>query len=84
MPDGYELVLPFVACKSNGGPHDDAAFVAGFRLGGIRERLRCVGAWSGAVRDDDIRQLDLIVMEAGLPMTLEKAGDGWVYAEIGP
>lgn len=29
----YGLVMPFITCTSNGGPHDDASYVAGFEMG---------------------------------------------------
>lgn len=78
----YGLVMPFAVCASNGGSYEDEPFVAGFRLGEIRERVRRDNAWSGLVREDDIPQLDLIAMERDLTMRCDDAGDGWVHANI--
>lgn len=33
----YELVMPFVACASEGGPYEDVAFVAGIYLGQVMQ-----------------------------------------------
>lgn len=38
--DGYELLVPFVACESNGGEFDDDSFVNGFQVGRLWEMLR--------------------------------------------
>lgn len=67
---GYELMVPFVACASNGGPYEDVPFVAGFEMGKL-------WAWCSALKGADqatfvmtIRaenrdQADLIAMNFG-------------------
>lgn len=62
------LVLPFVACRSRGGPFDDESFVAGFQCGEI-DRALSVAALTGAQRvrfptvyASLLPQLDLVAM----------------------
>ena len=53
----YELLIPFVAVESNGGPFEDEAFVAGFQLGRLWECLRDRDAqewWFDPVLDQQI------------------------------
>jgi hypothetical protein len=62
------LVLPFVACRSRGGPFDDDSFTAGFQCGEIDRAL----AVAGLVGAQQVRfptvyasllpQLDLVAM----------------------
>lgn len=73
----YGLVMPFVVCATNGGPYDDAAFVAGYAAGTIDARLAMhdpVIAQT-AVRTDLLPQLDLIAMRHGYTMTSEPWGE---------
>jgi hypothetical protein len=88
--DGWGLVVPFVVCRSQGGPFDDDAFVAGFQAGGIDKAL-AAGAVVGAsslrftVRTDLLRQLDLLGMHLGFTMTTVEAEDdteGWSHVEF--
>lgn len=65
------LVVPFVACLSQGGPYEDKAFAAGFQAGEIHRAL-CIAAPARAVqvrfpmvRSDLLPQLDLLAMHAG-------------------
>lgn len=75
-PDGeaeYGLVMPFVACKSQGGAFDDASFVSGYRLGEASAVLEHAKPerhvlWA---HPDDIAQLDLIAMRHGYSLTTE-------------
>lgn len=69
---GYELVVPFIACTSQGGPYQDDAFVAGFALGTIDSEL----AHGHPVSYDHVSpalvpQLDLIAMRRGYIVTSE-------------
>jgi hypothetical protein len=69
-PQEYELVLPFVACRSKGGPHEDEPFVAGFECGSIDARLAYErpDRLNVTVRRDSLAQLDLIAMHRGYRM----------------
>lgn len=72
----YELVMPFVVVHSRGGPHDDTAFVAGWRLGAL-DRDLAVAAVIGTrhhvttVPPCDLPQVDLIAMKHGYKTTAE-------------
>jgi hypothetical protein len=74
--DGYDLVMPFVVCQSNGGPYDDDAFVAGFQAGEIDQALKAATTVSAAtvrfptVRTALLPQLELIAMNRGFPKVL--------------
>ena len=84
----YELVMPFVVCASQGGPHDDQAFVAGYRLGRLNRDLELaalIDAQPGpvAVPPGDMPQVDLIAMRHGYTVQAEpwkQAPDEWVTA----
>jgi hypothetical protein len=71
--DGYELLVPFVACVSQGGPFDDNSFVAGFQAGQLDQAL----AAAAVVTATEVvvmtftaltRQLELIAMRRGFPL----------------
>lgn len=74
--EGYELLYPWVVCKSNGGPFDDDGFAAGFRCGGINAKLNTQIADKLVEEVDprDLDQLDLIAMhhEYGMTVTLNE------------
>jgi hypothetical protein len=72
--DGYDLLVPFVACQSQGGPYDDEAFVAGFQCGEVDKALT-VGAVSNATtvrfpmaRTVLLKQIELLAMNRGYPV----------------
>lgn len=67
MPDDWHLIVPFVVCRSCGGPYDDASFVRGFEVGRIAEKL-ARHDWdeiAATVHEDVVHQLDLIAMRQG-------------------
>jgi hypothetical protein len=87
-PD-FELVMPFVACESEGGPYDDDAFVAGVTIGVMLEEFsRSEGPGSFAT-DPPARyldrqlvpQADLIAMKYGYKMILGEIDEdsGWQH-----
>jgi hypothetical protein len=75
-----QTVMPFVLCRSNGGPHDDAAFMSGWRLGEIAALLDQPGvsAVADAVRVEEREQADLIAMAYGYAMAIDGTKDGWL------
>lgn len=87
--DGYELVLPFVCVASKGGPFDDDAFVAGYRLGMLDLELAMLNTleFSSVAKVVDKRcldQVDLIAMHRGwrvLHVGFEHEG-GWVDVDL--
>ncbi len=73
----YEMVAPIVLAKSNGGPFDDAAVVAGMTCGAIDQELKMAAALNAlpSPRYIDIRllkQVDLTAMRHGY---VTKAGE---------
>lgn len=64
-----QVMMPFVACRSNGGIYDDQAFVVGFMLGTIDMQMRLSAAlnlpWGAptAIPDGAVAQAELIAMK---------------------
>jgi hypothetical protein len=82
-PDGYTLAVPFIVCKSNGGPYDDDSFVAGFQAGEV-DRALDMGAAARAetvrfpmARTDLLKQFELIAMNRGYPVMVAEKSDEW-------
>ncbi len=89
MADGeYEMVMPFVACASQGGPYDDDSFVAGWRLAELDARLAAGPRQPTAatVRPCDAQQVDLIAMQHGYHVTdwINPDPGEWVTAGLTP
>lgn len=66
----YDLVMPFVIVKSNGGPYDDTAFVAGANCGQFMAELQTLAAHRAIphqrwMRPELLPQIDLIAMHYG-------------------
>lgn len=60
LPD-FDLLMPFVVCKAQGGPFDDESFVAGWRCAEIDAALRVNGGcWQGHVKQTELPQVELI------------------------
>ncbi len=74
---GSEAVLPFVLCRTNGGPYDDEAFLSGWRLGDLAATLAQPGisGLSDSIRPEERYQADLIAMARGYSMSAEVSGD---------
>jgi hypothetical protein len=88
-PDGYELVIPFVSVKSRGGPFDDAAYVAGWRMGQLDARLGGEGilrslSHEDAIRTEDVPQADLIAMRHQYRMEATASADDeeWTFVRF--
>jgi hypothetical protein len=73
MSEGdYGLVMPFVVCQSNGGPFDDAAFVAGVQFGDLSRQLAGGGPVEPAYVNPDLwAQLDLAAMHYGYRLIVQ-------------
>lgn len=85
----YALVFPFVACKSNGGPYDDDAFVAGYRLGRIDAVLQATKTTAAVhhfqIHPEEAQQLDLIAMHHGYDVDREHWDDHpdeWMFVTL--
>jgi hypothetical protein len=81
--DGYDLVMPFIVCQTNGGPYDDDAFVAGFQAGEIDQALKTASTVRAAkvhfamVHTALLPQLELIAMHRGFPKVLAEQTEGY-------
>jgi hypothetical protein len=75
--DHNDAVMPLVLCRSRGGPHDDEAFLSGWRLGDIAATLGRPGisAMAESIRPQERVQADLIAMARGYTMTIERSSD---------
>lgn len=79
----YEMLMPFIACKSQGGPFDDDAFIAGHEIGVLWIRLAAVKVFealpiTATVRRDLLPQVDLMAMHYELALT-ENEMDPEIY-----
>jgi hypothetical protein len=81
---GYDLVMPFLPVQSNGGPHDDAAYVAGYEMGLLDAQLSQSHFDQGrAIHGENREQADLIAMRHGyLGEFTNDSGDGWVCMKV--
>lgn len=62
----YELVMPFLPIQSMGGPHPDAAYVAGYEMGLLDAQLGgSVFAQGHAIHLENRERADLIAMRHG-------------------
>lgn len=82
----YEMVMPIVLAKSNGGPYDDAAVVAGMTCGALEQELKMAAALNTLPHERYIdapliKQADLIAMRHGYvlkPGEVDEAS-GWQH-----
>ena len=70
--EGMTLVVPFIVCRSKGGPYDDESFVAGWQGGEIDKALAAAAAIGATRVDYTVRtalvpQLELVAMNRGFP-----------------
>lgn len=83
---GFELVMPFVLCQTQGGPYDDAAFASGWRLGSLDARLEFErpDGHSMYVEPPDVKQLDLVAMRHRYSVEVEEhlPIDDWVRVTL--
>lgn len=69
----YELALPFVTTTSQGGPHDDDAYVAGFEMGQLDVVLgfQWMQFHTAIIKKESVKQADLIAMHYDFKMEVE-------------
>jgi hypothetical protein len=83
--ESYELALPFVVVKSEGGPFDDEAYVCGFEAGQLDSRLAQISQFlddfSTGIHAANRKQADLIAMRYGFTMEVEPCDcdDEWIH-----
>lgn len=80
----YEMVMPIVLAKSNGGPFDDAAVVAGMTCGALQQELAMTKILHTLPHERYVdaqllRQVDLIAMRHGYVTRLGELDEasGW-------
>jgi hypothetical protein len=79
------LVMPFVTCRSEGGPHDDQSYVCGYEMGKLDATLRNgigLNYYELTIHTENVPQADLIAMEHGYAMTATQSTDvpEWTFA----
>jgi len=80
--DGYELALPFVTVVSEGGPHEDDAYAAGFEMGRLDEQLRTLANTAAGrpltlrtlMHSVNLPQADLIAMRYDMTTKVVNSG----------
>jgi hypothetical protein len=75
--------MPFIVCRSEGGPYDDVSFATGWQLGSIDAELATLAARRShapvlhTVRTPSVPQLDLIAMRHGFSLLSSDADEEW-------
>lgn len=84
FPEDYAMLMPLVACASQGGSFDDVAYCAGWEMGSLFQILSmsAVRAMAMSIRADNQKQADLIAMNAGFVMYVHGTRDGWAAVEF--
>jgi hypothetical protein len=91
--EAMELVFPFLAVQSQGGPYDDNAFVAGVQIGRIDRMLEMAAAINVkrtetvTIYSTLVPQAELCGMARGFPvMTADTEDDplfaGWAHVSF--
>jgi hypothetical protein len=84
----HELVMPFVAVASKGGPYDDGAYCAGYEMGQLDTLLERGprGRLERTIRSANAAQADLIAMQHGYVCTAQPAPEDpdWTLAVFEP
>ncbi|MFC8531913.1 hypothetical protein [Nocardia sp. NPDC057227] len=85
---GYVFKMPFVTVTSEGGPHEDRAYCAGFAMGELDMALRmrkAMDAWplSRPIETVNRPQADLIAMKHGCVASFaETEVEGWLTLTV--
>jgi len=81
-------VMPFVVCKSQGGPYDDDSFVAGWELGRLDAELPHYaalgfGSITKLAHSATRPQIDLVAMKHGWRVAHHSEDrDGWITVDL--
>jgi hypothetical protein len=88
----YDLVMPFVTVTSNGGPHDDESYVAGWAMGKLAADLEpadnvgkpraVIFMYHDVIRTDCVAQADRIAMKHGYVASFTDLDDGWTDMQL--
>jgi hypothetical protein len=76
--------IPLVTTVSEGGPHDDESYVAGFEMGEMFASLGIIRPHHTEryVRTESLPMLDLLAMRFGYSYTASRSVDGWTWVEL--
>lgn len=81
--EGYSFLMPFVTVVTNGGPHDDVSYAAGWEMGALDEFLRSTDKpVRQYIHTENVKQADLIAMKHGVASEIGEDKDGWSYLTI--
>lgn len=77
--DGLELVMPFVTVATQGGPHEDGAYAAGWEMGALDAELEYAApaVVERTIHATNDAQADLVAMKHGYRINLDDLGGGW-------
>lgn len=81
----YGLVMPFVTVHSKGGPHEDAAYTAGWEMGSLDARLtyELPAVLELTIHTVNVPQADLLAMKHGYAgVSGESEVDGWSFLTL--
>lgn len=82
----YDLVMPFVTVASNGGPHDDASYAAGWEMGALDHRLAAAAVdgqvVTATILATNVEQADLIAMRRGYAMDIDPFEDAPEWTSV--
>lgn len=80
----FELVMPFVAVRSVGGPYADDAYAAGWEMGALNVELRRVrpDTMTVAIRAANGAQAELIAMHHGYVAHQVPYDDHWTMLTL--
>ena len=89
MSTEYDMVMPFVTVESNGGPHDDMSYTAGWEMGGLYARMEFTILrlpFTLTMLAVSVPQADLIAMKYGYKTTVETHDEypEWVVMTFKP
>lgn len=82
--DNIELVMPFVTVATQGGPHDDASYAAGWEMGALDAQLahEAPKEWGHPIHRTNAAQADLVAMKHGYAATMTELADGWTMLKL--
>ena len=81
--DDFTLVMPFVVCRSEGGPYDDPSFVAGVRFAHMQAALDAKPPMFETYQPPGlVPQLDLLAMERGYLISVDDLSDEWARVTL--
>jgi len=82
--EGYGLEMPFLTVASRGGPHEDAAYTAGWEMGALDAELthRAPALHEQLIHAVNAEQADLIGMRNGYSVEIIPVNDEWASLRL--